>query len=122
MPQLQKKFSSDQVGLEGVCEGRILFYDRELLFAQGQYNLFNDAEKVMVSFFNRKEFMNKQWISLLFVLSSLQLSYATLGKNDVYISYSEQLHFRAGINYKHYGFFIRPIFNKQSHSYYSATD
>jgi hypothetical protein len=66
--------------------------------------------------------MNKQWISLLFVLSSLQLSYATLGKNDVYISYSEQLHFRAGINYKHYGFFIRPIFNKQSHSYYSATD
>jgi hypothetical protein len=66
--------------------------------------------------------MNKHWISLFFLLSLLQFPYAKSGKYDAYISYSEQLHFRAGINYERYGIFVRPIFNKQSHCYYSETD
>jgi hypothetical protein len=62
-------------------------------------------------------------IMVLFVIAICHhLSYPETGKYDMYISYNEQMHFRAGVNIGNYGIYVRPIFNKQSQSYYTSAD
>ena len=64
--------------------------------------------------------MNKLIMSLFCVTICSLASNAELGKYDLYFSYSEQLHFRMGINYEYYGIYLRPIFNKQSQYNYNS--
>ena len=66
--------------------------------------------------------MNKFSMFLFGIAICHHLSYSEAGKYDVYISYSEQMHFRAGVNYGKYGMYVRPIFNKQSQSYFNSAD
>lgn len=39
-------------------------------------------------------------------------------KIDYYISYSQELSFRAGINIDMYGIYMRPIYDRNDHSYF----
>jgi hypothetical protein len=73
-----------------------------------------------VSGFNRKDNMNKLILSLFCAAICYLPSSAGLGKYDLYLSYSDQLQFRVGINYEYYGIYLRPIFNKQSQYNYDS--
>ena len=66
--------------------------------------------------------MNRLFVSIVCVMTFSQVSYSGLGKFDVYVSYSEDLHFRVGINHENYGIYLRPIFTKQSQNYYISDD
>jgi hypothetical protein len=62
----------------------------------------------------------KKAIVFIFVVVFSKELFANVGIFDAYISYNNELRFRAGLDYKNIGIYLRPVFTDERDQYYTG--